>query len=177
MAKTKEQKKESLVFIAKLIKEAKDAGSVALVKFGGLTVADATNFRRKLRAEGVNYLVAKKTLAKKALAESGVFGELPALDGQIGLAWGVDQIAPARGVYEFQKQSEKKVELLGGIFEGRFMNREEMSGIASIPPRQTLYGQFVNLISSPMRRFVVVLDQVSKLSKIPNSKSQIPNNN
>ncbi|MEK7081900.1 MAG: hypothetical protein AAB905_01710, partial [Patescibacteria group bacterium] len=107
----------------------------------------------------------------------GVTGEVPALDGQIGLAWGVDQIAPARGVYEFQKQSEKKVELLGGIFEGRFMNREEMSGIASIPPRQTLYGQFVNLISSPMRRFVVVLDQVSKLSKIPNSKSQIPNNN
>ena len=67
MAKTKEQKKESLAIIVKLIKEAKDAGSVALVKFGGLTVADATNFRRKLRAEGGNYLVTKKILAKKTL--------------------------------------------------------------------------------------------------------------
>ncbi|TSC67143.1 MAG: large subunit ribosomal protein L10 [Parcubacteria group bacterium Gr01-1014_73] len=162
MAKTKAQKKESLAAIAKLIKEAKDAGSVALVKFGGLTVADATNFRRKLRAEGVNYLVAKKTLAKKALAESGVAGELPALDGQIGLAWGVDQIAPARGVYEFQRQSEKKVELLGGIFEGRFMNREEMSSIASIPPRKTLYAQLVNVINSPIQGLVMALSELAK---------------
>src|SRR3989344_7990646 len=157
MAKTKEQKKESLAIIVKLIKEAKDAGSVALVKFGGLTVADATNFRRKLRAEGVNYLVTKKTLAKKALVESGVQGEVPSLDGQIGLAWGTDQIAPARGVYEFQKKSEKKVELLGGIFEGRFMNCQEMSSIAAIPSRQTLYAQLVNVINSPIQGLVMIL--------------------
>lgn len=53
MAKTKLQKKESLAAIAKLIKEYKDTGSVALVKFDGLTVADAISLRRKLRAEGV----------------------------------------------------------------------------------------------------------------------------
>ena len=162
MAKTKEQKKESLAIIAKLIKEAKDVGSIALVKFGGLTVTEATKFRRKLRADGVSYLVTKKTLAKKALAESGVTGEIPVLDGQIGLAWGADQIAPARGVYEFQRQSEKKVELLGGIFEGRFMNREAMSGIAVIPPRQTLYAQLVNVINSPIQGLVIVLGEVMK---------------
>lgn len=162
MAKNKEQKKESLATIAKLIKDVKDVGSVALVKFAGLTVADAIDFRRKLKTEGVSYLVAKKTLAKKALAESGVAGELPALDGQIGLAWGADQIAPARGVYEFQKKSEKKVELLGGIFEGRFMNREEMSGIAAIPPRQTLYGQLVNVINSPIQGLVIALSKINR---------------
>ncbi|OHA39467.1 MAG: 50S ribosomal protein L10 [Candidatus Taylorbacteria bacterium RIFCSPLOWO2_12_FULL_44_15c] len=162
MAKTKAQKKASLATIAKLIKDVKDAGSVALVKFSGLTVADATNFRRKLRAESVNYLVTKKTLAKKALTESGVAGEVPALDGQIGLAWGADQIAPARGVYEFQKQSEKKVELLGGIFEGRFMNCQEMSSIAAIPSRQTLYAQLVNVINSPIQGLVMILDGMAK---------------
>ena len=162
MAKTKEQKKESLATIAKLIKDVKDAGSVALVKFGGLTVADATNFRRKLRADGVDYVVTKKTLAKKALAESGVSGEVPVLDGQIGLAWGIDQIAPARGVYEFQKKLDKKVELLGGIFEGRFMNREEMSDIAAIPPRQTLYGRLVNVINSPIQGLVIALSKINR---------------
>ena len=161
MAKTKEQKKESLAIIVKLIKEAKDIGSIALVKFGGLTVIEATKFRRKLRAEGVSYLVTKKTLANKALAESGVIGEIPVLGGQIGLAWGADQIAPARGVYEFQKQSEKKVELLGGIFEGRFMNREEMSEIAVIPPRQTLYAQLVNVINSPIQGLVIALSKIN----------------
>jgi len=162
MAKTKEQKKESLATIAKLIKDVKDAGSVALVRFGGLTVADATNFRRKLHADGVDYVVTKKTLTKKALVESGVSGEVPALDGQIGLAWGADQIAPARGVYEFQKKLDKKVELLGGIFEGRFMNREEMSGIAAIPPRQTLYGQLVNVINSPIQGLVIALSKINR---------------
>ena len=162
MAKTKEQKKESLAAIAKLIKDVKDAGSVALVKFGGLTVADATNFRRKLHADGVDYVVTKKTLTKKALAESGVSGEMPVLDGQIGLAWGADQIAPARGVYEFQKKLDKKVELLGGIFEGRFMNREEMSDIAAIPPRQTLYGRLVNVINSPIQGLVIALSKINR---------------
>ncbi|HLD34554.1 MAG TPA: 50S ribosomal protein L10, partial [Patescibacteria group bacterium] len=89
-------------------------------------------------------------------------GEMPALDGQIGLAWGADQIAPARGVYEFQKKLDKKVELLGGIFEGRFMNREEMSGIASIPPRQTLYGQLVNVINSPIQGLVIALSKINR---------------
>ena len=162
MAKTKEQKKESFAVIAKLIKDVKDVGSVALVKFGGLTVSDATDFRRKLRSEGVSYLVAKKTLAQKALAESGVTGEVPALDGQIGLAWGADQIAPARGVYEFQRKSDKKVELLGGIFEGRFMNCEEMSSIAAIPPRQTLYAQLVNVINSPIQGLVIALSKINR---------------
>lgn len=162
MAKTKEQKKESLAFIAKLIKDVKDAGSVALVKFGGLTVADATDFRRKLKTEGVSYLVTKKTLAKKALVESGVAGEVPVLDGQIGLAWGVDQIAPARGVYEYQKKSDKKVELVGGVFEGRFMNREAMGVIAAIPTRQTLYGQLVNIINSPIQGLVIALSKINR---------------
>lgn len=162
MAKTKAQKKESLATIAKLIKGVKDTGSVALVKFSGLTVADATDFRRKLRAEGVGYVVAKKTLIQKSLTESGVAGALPVLDGQIGLAWGDDQIAPARGVYEFQKKSEKKVELLGGIFEGRFMNREEMSVIAAIPPRQTLYSQLVNVINSPIQGLVIALSKINR---------------
>ena len=162
MAKTKEQKKESLATIAKLIKDVKDAGSVALVRFGGLTVADATNFRRKLRADGVDYVVTKKTLAKKALAESGVSGEVPVLDGQIGLAWGIDQIAPARGVYEFQKKYKNSISILGGVFDGKFMSKEEMLGIALIPSPKTLQAMFVNVINSPIQGFVMAIDQIAK---------------
>ena len=56
----------------------------------------------------------------------------------------------------------KKVTILGGIFEKRFMNQMEMTGIAAIPSRETLLAQFVNLINSPIQRFAVVIDAIAK---------------
>ncbi len=162
MAKTKNEKGESLKEIQALLKESKDKGSVALVRFDGLTVAEVTGIRRALREDKVSYAVVKKTLAKKALTESGVAGAVPELNGQIGMAWSMDQIAPARRVYEFQKKLEKKIELVGGIFEGKFMAKEDMVALAMIPPRQTLLAQFVNVINSPIQGLATALDGIAK---------------
>jgi len=52
--------------------------------------------------------------------------------------------------------------IIGGIFEKRYMNAEEMQTIASIPPMNVLYGQVVNLINSPIQKLVIVLDQVAE---------------
>jgi len=51
--------------------------------------------------------------------------------------------------------------IIGGVFEGKYMNKEEMLGIATIPPLQTLRGMFVNLINSPIGRFAVALNQIA----------------
>lgn len=159
MAINKEKKKE---IVAK-VKDAMDsADSVVFVNFHGLTVGDTTELRKKLRDEGVGYTVAKKTLIKRVLSESKVEGEVPSLDGELAIAYGKDMIAPARGVYDFQKDHKDNVAILGGIFEGRYMNKEEMMEIATIPSTPVLYGQFVNLINSPIQRFAVVLDQIAK---------------
>lgn len=155
----KQQKKE---IFEKVEKAVKDSKSVVFVNFHGLTVADATELRRKLKSEGVGYMVAKKTIAKKAVQSAGAAGTMPELLGELGIAYGKDLIAPAREVYGFQKKMDKKISILGGIFEGKLMDKAAMIEIASIPPLQTLYAQFVNVINSPIQGFVMALSEVSK---------------
>ncbi|MBI2474578.1 MAG: 50S ribosomal protein L10, partial [Candidatus Taylorbacteria bacterium] len=62
----------------------------------------------------------------------------------------------------FAKKLEKGLKLIGGIFEGKYMDREAITSIALIPSRKTLEAQFVNLINSPIQRFVVALNEVAK---------------
>jgi large subunit ribosomal protein L10 len=158
MAITKEKKKE---IIAKVKNAVDSSGSVVFVNFHGLCVSDTTKLRKNLRDEGVGYTVAKKTLIKKVLGESKIEGDTPILDGELAIAYSKDLIAPARGVYDFKKEHKDGIALLGGIFEGRYMNKEEITEIASIPPTPVLYGQFVNLINSPIQGFVAALGAIA----------------
>ncbi|MES2437299.1 MAG: 50S ribosomal protein L10 [Patescibacteria group bacterium] len=155
----KSKKKEVLEKVSEV---ANDAKSVVFVNFHGLTVGDSTAMRQQLRKAGVKYTVAKKTLAKKAFTEKGVTGEMPELDGELALAYGDDLLAPAREVYTFEKKFDGKLSILGGVFEGKYMTKDEMTALAAIPPRETLYGMFVNLINSPIQRVVIALDQIAQ---------------
>jgi len=139
-----------------------DSKSVVFVNFKGLGVKDTTDLRKKLRGEDVNYIVAKKTLVKRALGELSPKGDMPQLDGELALAYSNDLIAPARGVYDFQKGFKDKIAILGGIFEGKYMDKMAMTEIASIPPIKVLYGQFVNVINSPIQGLVVALDKIAE---------------
>jgi len=105
--------------------------------------------------------VAKKTLAKRALEAAGVEGTVPELPGEFALAASDDLTAPAREVYAFQKKFDGKISIVGGIFDGRFQNREEMTVIAAIPPVQVLRGMFVNLLASPLRGFAIALNEIA----------------
>ncbi len=159
MAITKEKKEQ---IYKKTVDVIKDSQSMVFVNFHGLGVGNTTDLRNKLREEGVNYVVAKKTLAKKALEEAKLEGEIPTLDGELALAYADDLTAPARGVYDFQKKHKDNISILGGIFEGKFMDQGAMTEIAAIPSTPVLYGQFVNLINSPIQRFAVVLNQIAE---------------
>jgi large subunit ribosomal protein L10 len=159
MALAKSKKKEILEKVTDVAQKAK---SVVFVNFKGLTVADSTAMRKQLRSAGVKYTVAKKTLAKRAFAERKLEGTMPELDGELALAYGEDLVAPAREVHAFQKKFDGKVSILGGVFENKFMSKDDMTAIASIPSQQTLYGMFVNLINSPIQRFVIAMNEIAK---------------
>ncbi|MEI7810755.1 MAG: 50S ribosomal protein L10, partial [bacterium] len=143
-----------------LEKAVTDSGSIVFVNFHGLKVADETMLRRDLRNQGVDYKVSRKTLLKRALAGKAT-GEIPELSGEVAVAYSADQIASAREVYNFQKTHKGALNILGGIFEGKFVDGVKMTEIAMIPNREVLYAQFVNLINSPIQRFAVVLDQIA----------------
>lgn len=159
MARTKEQKKEIIQKLRAIMDGAK---SLVFVNVHGLKVKDATAMRRGLSKEGVSFFVAKKTLTALALGNKKYEGVQPVLAGEFGLAYGADPVAPARSIYEFQKKFKDRLAIVGGVLDSKYMSREEMMGIALIPPLKTLQGMFVNVINSPIRGFVVALDQIGK---------------
>jgi len=161
MAKTKAEK---AVVIEKIEKGLKDATSSIFVHFTKLTVAEESAMRKGLRESGVAYLVAKKTLIRRALQSLGHKHEELPLEGELAIAYGggADATAPARLVHEFGKKLTDKLMILGGIFEGALVGEIKMREIATIPPIATLRGMFANIINSPIQRFAIAISEVAK---------------
>lgn len=159
MAKTRDQKKEMVSVLENI---SKDSKSVVFVNFTKLLVKDETALRNKLRENGLSYKVIKKTLLKKGFGNASLAGEMPELEGMVAIAYGDDLIGPAREVYEFQKTRKENISIVGGVFDGKYMNKEEMMSIATIPSTQVMYGQFVNLINTPIQQFVTALSKIAE---------------
>lgn len=159
---TKEKKVEVVGKLEKITNEAK---SLVFVNFHGLTVTDSTKLRKELKTKKIGYVVAKKTLLKRALGSNKIDGEIPALDGEVALVYGDDPIEPSREIYTFQKDHKDKIKILGGVFEGKFIDALTMTGIATIPSREVLLGQLVGLLASPIRGLAVVLSEIAKSKK------------
>jgi len=156
---SKSKKKEIITKVSDLLKDSK---SVVFFNFKGFSVKNTIEMRRKLRESKVGYVVAKKTLAKRAFDEAKITGEIPKIVGETAMAYSADLIAPAREVYTFQKKYKDNLSIVGGIFDGKYMTKEEMLAIALIPSQQTLYAQFVNVINSPIQGFVVALSKIAE---------------
>lgn len=158
MAITKEKKK---TILEKLEGVKNDSESIVFVSFKGLPVSDTTDMRAALREQGVGYFVAKKTLMKRAF--DGAFeGELPPLEGEIAVAYSDDAIAPAQNIKTFAEKHKENIAIVGGVFEGVYKTKEEMTEIASIPSLDVLRGMFVNVINSPIQGLAVALNALAE---------------
>jgi large subunit ribosomal protein L10 len=131
--------------------------------------------RKALRGQEVGYTVAKKTLVRRALSDSKVEGTLPELEGEIALAYGLpalpahvgqageqDELAPARALKVFVEKFGDHLAFAGGVFGGKYMNKEEITSIAAIPGLETLRAMFAQVINSPRQRVAVVLSKVAE---------------
>ena len=160
------QKSKKTEIIKDLSKVFTDSTSVVFVNFHGMNVADETILRRDLRGKEVGYKVSRKTFLKRAL-EGKAKGEAPELPGEIAIAYlpaqagSKDETITPREIYNFQKTHKGILEILGGIFEGQFINADRMKEIAMIPSREVLYAQVVNLVNSPIQRFAMVLNEIA----------------
>ncbi|MBV9159639.1 MAG: 50S ribosomal protein L10 [Candidatus Kaiserbacteria bacterium] len=161
MAKTKAEKQ---VIITRLEEAFKNATSTVFVHFNGVSVADESALRRDFKKQGVTYLVAKKSLIRRALDTHGhKHDELP-LEGEVAVAYGGegDATAAARLVHDAGKKLADRLAILGGIFEGKLVGQTEMREIATIPPMDTLRAMFAQIVNSPRQRLAVVLSKVAE---------------
>jgi len=160
MALHREKKKEILKTLGDILGR---ASSLVFVNFHGLHAADTVSLRKQLRESGVHYLVAKKTLIKKALEELSLEGELPALEGEIALAYSSDDpLAAPRESWQFAKKHKDSFAIVGGIFEGAYCASDKMTTLASIPSREVLYGQIAYMVQWPISGLVTALDAIAK---------------
>ena len=157
MAITKDKKKE----IVEKLKGVTESDSVVFINFSGLSGDETAAMRSKLNEAEVSYYVAKKTLVKRAFEEAGIEGNLPELSGELAVVYANDLTAPAREIFAFQKDTEGKVDIQGGVFENRFLTKVEMEEIALIPGHDVLKGMFVNVINSPIQGFVMSLKAIA----------------
>lgn len=159
MSTSKDKKKELVSELEIVFKDSKGA---VFVGFKGLKVNDVNKMRRSFQSQGVNYIVAKKTLMNRALDSAKIVGEKPEITAEVAVAYGADNLMPAREIGSFLKKNKGMLSILGGIFEGKFITREEVVAYASIPDQKTLYAQVVNLINSPIQGFVMALREIAK---------------
>lgn len=135
--------------------------SVVFVNFHGLKVSDETKLRSELRNQGVSYKVGRKTLLRRAL-EGKAEGVVPELGGEVAIAYSKDAISSPREIYNFQKTHKGMLNILGGIFEGKFVDSAYMMELATIPSREVLLSKLAFLLKSPMQRLALAVNEVAK---------------
>jgi large subunit ribosomal protein L10 len=156
---TRQKKEEVLKDLQGRLKKAQ---FVAFVNFHGLSVALATDLRRKLREAGAEYSVIKKTLIKKGLEGTSFTGTLSNLEGEVAVITSdTDPIAPAKVLQDFVKKN-KVLKAVGGVFENSYVGPEVMVRLGSIPSREVLLAQIVNIINSPIQGLVVALSKIAE---------------
>ncbi|MBP8989547.1 MAG: 50S ribosomal protein L10 [Clostridia bacterium] len=155
-----------------LADELRQAKSIILAEYRGLTVAQDTQMRAELRKAGVIYKVIKNTMLQRAIDQIGLEGLDEMLKGPTAVAYSKDDlIAPAKLIKEYSRQFDK-LKIKGGVLEGKIIGLDEIDQLASIPSQEVLYGQLVFTLLSPVTCLAIVLNAIKE--KMENEAEPTP---
>lgn len=151
----KEQKAEQVELLTDKLKRAKVA---LLTDYRGLTVVQIQDLRGKLRTGDVEYRVVKNTLARRAAEEAGVPALQPALEGPVAIAFGYDDLSvPSKLINDWLRATRLKLDVKGGLVEGRVFSTEQVRHLAELPSRETLISQLAGTIQAPIAQLAGAL--------------------
>ena len=140
----------------------KDAQSVVLVDYRGLTVEQDTRLRKELREAGITYKVYKNTMMNFAFKGTDFEALAPYLEGPSAIAISTtDATAPARVLCKFAKEADK-LEVKGGVVEGTVYDAAGIANIAKIPSREELISKLLGSLQSPITNFARVMNQLAE---------------
>jgi large subunit ribosomal protein L10 len=147
---------EKRELVASLATVFADTSMVVVTRNAGLTVAEVTDLRRRMRAAGANFKVAKNRLAMLALDGTRFDGLKPLLKGPTALAWSHDPVAVAKAAVEFARINEKFV-VLGGALGTQTLDASGVKALSELPSLNALRGKLVGLLQAPATRIACVL--------------------
>jgi len=145
--------------VAELAERLTRQRSVVVTDYRGLTVAELQDLRGRLRAAGVEYLVVKNTLARRATALVGLADLTDQLVGPTALALGYDDVsAPARLLAEYVRSTRRPELIRGGLAEGQWVDAAGVRVLADLPPREVLMAQLLGLLEVPAQQVLGLLE-------------------
>jgi len=147
---------EKREFVAELSAVFADTSMVIVTRNEGMTVAGVTELRRKMRAAGVSFKVAKNRLALLALQGTRFDGISPLMKGPTALAWSADPVAVAKVAVDFAKTNDKFV-LVGGALGSQVLNADGIKALSELPSLDSLRAKILGLIQAPATKVAGVL--------------------
>ena len=148
--------------VQEIAENVKDAQSVVVVDYRGLTVAEDTALRKQLREAGVTYKVYKNTMMNFAFKGTDFEALKDVLEGPSAIAISKDDAtAPARIIAKFAKTAPK-LEIKAGVVEGTFYDAKGMEAIANVPSREELLSKLLGSLQSPITNLARVLNQIAE---------------
>ncbi len=164
MPKNRSQKAE---IVTKLADKARRMKSAVFTSIGGYTMEDADKMRAQGRKEGVEVVVAKKSLLARAFKDAGVDVDVASFDGSILTAFGMqDEVAPAKMVAALAKDREA-IKIVGGMMDGKSVDATYVKTLAKLPSKTELYAKLVGSIYSPVSGFVRALNAIATKDQAP----------
>ena len=149
------QEKQALV--AGLTDKLSNSVAGVVVSYKGISVADDTQLRRKLREAGVEYAVVKNTLLSRAAHNVGLEELDGVLSGSTAIATSSDHVAAAKILCEFAEKN-KTFEVKAGYVEGKVISAAEVQELAKMPPKEVLVAKVLGGLNAPISGFVGVLN-------------------
>jgi len=157
--KSKGKKKEEL---DSLKKDLTDAKNLFVAQFQGMTVAQDTELRQKIRDSKSKYRVVKNTLVRKAAEGTPAEGVTKSFDGSTAIAYNAnDPVSLAKALTAYAKTNPLFV-FKAGMVEGRVINLADIAIIALMPSKEELIAKLLFLVNSPAQRLAVVLNGVAR---------------
>jgi large subunit ribosomal protein L10 len=152
---------EKNVVVADLQQRLDGASAFYLTDFTGLSVKQITEFRSRLRKQGVEYVVVKNTLAKRALEALELTDVADFFAGPTGLVIGrQDAVAAAKVLSDFAREFGDRPAIKVGVVERRAFGPEQVKQLAEMPPREVLLAQIAGGLQAPMARLVGGMSQL-----------------
>jgi len=147
---------EKHAFVASLAAVFAETSMVVVTQNNGMTVADVTNLRRRMREAGATYKVAKNRLATLALDGTRFDGIAPMLKGPTALAWSHDPVAVAKAAVEFARINDKFV-VLGGALGTQMLDASGVKALSELPSLDALRAKILGLINAPATKIAGIL--------------------
>ena len=152
---------EKKAVVSALVERLQNAQAGVIADYRGLTVAQDTELRTKLREAGVEYTIVKNTLTRFAANEVGLSELDPVLHGPTALATSADDVvAPAKVLVEFAKKNEQ-LEIKAGFVDGKVIGVDEVKVYASIPSKEVLIAKMLGSLQAPIASLVRTLDAIA----------------